>query len=73
MTSNIHCKEPAVCMNAGKAEASNVSVRELIFGAPRLLEWIGLNIVKRDQLLGDSSCSQVEAKAVSCPLKMGSA
>jgi hypothetical protein len=39
---------------AGKAEASNVSVRDLIFGAPRLLEWIGLNTVKRDQLLGRS-------------------
>ncbi|KAK9914842.1 hypothetical protein WJX75_001188 [Coccomyxa subellipsoidea] len=37
----------------GKAEASNVSVRDLIFGAPRLLEWIGLNTVKRDQLLGE--------------------
>ncbi len=45
-----------MCLHAGKATASKVSVRELIFGAPRLLEWIGWNIVKRDHLLG-SFCS----------------
>ncbi len=29
-----------------------LSVRELVFGAPRLLEWLGWSITKRPHLLG---------------------
>ncbi|BDA43155.1 Serine/threonine-protein kinase ATR at C-terminar half [Coccomyxa sp. Obi] len=54
-----------------KAAASKVSVRELIFGAPRLLEWIGWNIVKRDHLLGEVAelLDMSEHDVVECMLK----
>ena len=32
-----------------------LSVRELVFGAPRLLEWLGWSITKRPHLLGTPS------------------
>lgn len=41
-----------VCGSAAKAAAANCSMKDLIFGAPRLLEWVGWNCVKREQLLG---------------------
>jgi hypothetical protein len=39
-------------MCAGKAAAARVSLQQLVFGSPRLLEWLGWNIVQRESLLG---------------------
>ena len=41
-----------VCCWTGKAETMKLSVSGLIFGAPRLLEWLGWSITKRPHLLG---------------------
>ena len=42
---------------AGKAAAVRVSLQQLIFESPRLLEWLGWNIVQRNSLLGTAPCS----------------
>lgn len=43
---------PTSCRYTGKAESMKLSVRDLVFGAPRLLEWLGWSITKRPHLLG---------------------